>query len=212
MTNHHTKHKGDIGLTKIIADLTEKGYYVSLPINEHAAYDLIVDIDGGLKRVQVKFRGKRSGGKSVSFGCKTTHVGSNGKSVNKHYSKDDFELYGIYSSNLKLCYYIPNIGQNTISITEEPTNSYTKIYWYEDFLNPEITTLPEKRNPSSFDNFNPVQLQYNLKHYHLKVENRPNFETLQKEIDELGFVGTGKKYGVSDNAIRKWLKRYENNI
>jgi uncharacterized protein YjcR len=25
----------------------------------------------------------------------------------------------------------------------------------------------------------------------------------------LGFVGTGKKYGVSDNAVRKWKKHYE---
>ena len=38
---------------------------------------------------------------------------------------------------------------------------------------------------------------------------RPNFEILKKEINEYGFVKTGKKYGVSDNAIRKWLKFYE---
>lgn len=40
-----------------------------------------------------------------------------------------------------------------------------------------------------------------------KVE-RPSFEILKKEIDDLGYVGTGKKYGVSDNAIRKWEKFY----
>jgi hypothetical protein len=37
---------------------------------------------------------------------------------------------------------------------------------------------------------------------------RPSFEQLQNEIKELGFTGTGKKYGVSDNAIRKWIKFY----
>ena len=31
-----------------------------------------------------------------------------------------------------------------------------------------------------------------------------------KEIEELGYSGTGRKYGVSDNAIRKWKKFYEN--
>jgi hypothetical protein len=36
-----------------------------------------------------------------------------------------------------------------------------------------------------------------------KVE-RPPYEQLKIEIRELGYVGTGKKYGVSDNAIRKW--------
>jgi len=35
---------------------------------------------------------------------------------------------------------------------------------------------------------------------------RPNKDVLLKDIEELGYVGTGKKYGVSDNAIRKWLK------
>jgi len=35
---------------------------------------------------------------------------------------------------------------------------------------------------------------------------RPQTETLLNDIKELGYVGTGKKYGVSDNAIRKWLK------
>lgn len=38
---------------------------------------------------------------------------------------------------------------------------------------------------------------------------RPPYEQLQNEIKELGFTGTGKKYGVSDNAIRKWIKFYE---
>lgn len=38
-----------------------------------------------------------------------------------------------------------------------------------------------------------------------KVE-RPPYEQLMKEIEELGYRGTGRKYGVSDNAIRKWVK------
>lgn len=38
--------------------------------------------------------------------------------------------------------------------------------------------------------------------------NRPSLEQLQQEIEELGFLAVGKKYGVSDNAIRKWIKKY----
>lgn len=36
---------------------------------------------------------------------------------------------------------------------------------------------------------------------------RPNNETLLNDISELGYSGTGRKYGVSDNSIRKWLKK-----
>jgi hypothetical protein len=38
---------------------------------------------------------------------------------------------------------------------------------------------------------------------------RPSFEQLQNEVKELGYTGTGKKYGVSDNAIRKWIIFYK---
>ncbi len=31
-----------------------------------------------------------------------------------------------------------------------------------------------------------------------------SIEEIEIGIKELGYVGTGKKYGVSDNAIRKW--------
>jgi len=35
---------------------------------------------------------------------------------------------------------------------------------------------------------------------------RPTIEKLKEEVDEFGFKSIGRKYGVSDNAIRKWLK------
>lgn len=41
-----------------------------------------------------------------------------------------------------------------------------------------------------------------------KVE-RPSFEKLKEDIEKLGYLGTGRKYGVSDNAIRKWEKNYK---
>ena len=34
-------------------------------------------------------------------------------------------------------------------------------------------------------------------------------EQLKKEINDFGYLKTGRKYGVSDNAIRKWVKFYE---
>jgi len=41
---------------------------------------------------------------------------------------------------------------------------------------------------------------------------RPDYNTLINDIKFLGYVKTGKKYGVSDNAIRKWLRYYETYI
>jgi hypothetical protein len=44
-----------------------------------------------------------------------------------------------------------------------------------------------------------------------KVE-RPPYLTLLGEIEKNGYVATGRKYGVSDNAIRKWVRFYENEM
>src|SRR3954454_18655039 len=38
---------------------------------------------------------------------------------------------------------------------------------------------------------------------------RPPYEQLVAEIEALGYLGVGRKYGVSDNAIRKWRRAYE---
>ncbi len=37
---------------------------------------------------------------------------------------------------------------------------------------------------------------------------RPAMAQLARDIEELGYVGTGRKYGVSDNAVRKWSRWY----
>lgn len=43
----------------------------------------------------------------------------------------------------------------------------------------------------------------------LRVVERPLYLDLIKEVENNGYSATGRKYGVSDNAIRKWIKNYE---
>ena len=38
---------------------------------------------------------------------------------------------------------------------------------------------------------------------------RPPYEQLIDEIEDSSFLAVGRKYGVSDNAVRKWLRWYE---
>jgi hypothetical protein len=38
---------------------------------------------------------------------------------------------------------------------------------------------------------------------------RPPYEELRREVAELGWSAVGRRYGVSDNAVRKWIRRYE---
>jgi very-short-patch-repair endonuclease len=44
--------------------------------------------------------------------------------------------------------------------------------------------------------------------YHIQSRkvDRPSLDQLKEDILNLGYSGTGRKYGVSDNSIRKWIK------
>jgi len=44
-----------------------------------------------------------------------------------------------------------------------------------------------------------------------KVE-RPPYEKLLEEIETTSYLAIGRKYGVSDNAVRKWVRFYERQI
>jgi hypothetical protein len=50
----NSKKQGDAGLGQAIAYFTMKGYDVALPLTDSADWDMIVEIDNTLKRVQVK--------------------------------------------------------------------------------------------------------------------------------------------------------------
>jgi hypothetical protein len=41
---------------------------------------------------------------------------------------------------------------------------------------------------------------------------RPPYPQLLREVRALGYSGTARRYGVTDNAIRKWLRMYERDL
>jgi Zn finger protein HypA/HybF involved in hydrogenase expression len=43
-------------------------------------------------------------------------------------------------------------------------------------------------------------------HKSLRKVDRPDLDVLLNSVNEIGYAATGKKYGVSDNTIRKWIK------
>ena len=41
---------------------------------------------------------------------------------------------------------------------------------------------------------------------------RPPYDQLLREVEATSYVAVGRKYGVSDNAIRKWVRAYEREL
>jgi len=96
-----TKRKGDLGELKVAADLLSKGYQVAIPFGEDSKYDLIVDRQGNLERVQVKCT--KSDGQKIIVPCRS----SNNWNVIK-YTERMFEWLAIYDITTDSCYYIPS--------------------------------------------------------------------------------------------------------
>jgi hypothetical protein len=79
-------------------------------------------------------------------------------------------------------------------------NHYCKDCWFD--LKRKDKVEREKVNTLSF-----TEAMYKR-----RTVERPPYKILIEEIKQNGYSKTGRKYGVSDNAIRKWLKFYEKSI
>jgi len=198
---HHTKEKGDIAVTKVIADLTEKGYDILLPISENLPFDLIAYKDFISYRIQCKYA---SEGIAKS---KTSWADKNGNHTKK-YSSTDFDYYGLYLPNLKLCVY-PSIKYMGCTITTELPNSGNQFYWYEDFL-----SFTDNATHKTYKNFN-IDLSKTMttktiqSHINSRKAIRPTKEELNSLLWTMPTTQIAKQFGVSDVAITKWAKSYD---
>src|SRR5208282_6664664 len=87
----NSKQKGDISESVVLAHLVKKGLAVAIPFGNNHRFDLLVELDGVFKRVQVKTGRIRSG--SLEFN--TTSV--NGVTgARTQYSEKEIDLFLIY--------------------------------------------------------------------------------------------------------------------
>lgn len=98
-----TQEKGNLGLVKTIADLTEKGISVSLPISESENYDLIAEKDNTCKTVQVRHTKIYKG--TIPVKLKKVWTNGNGYQV-KNREKEDFDVLAIYCPDTSEIYYL----------------------------------------------------------------------------------------------------------
>jgi hypothetical protein len=192
---HHTKDKGDIALMKTTLDLTLKGYNIFLPISEHLPFDFIAYKDGKCFRIQAKY----------SSAGKVNNTTYSGDKTKNYYNEDDFDYYAVYLSEIDTCIY-PSIKYGGAHFRYTKCNSATPFYWYEDFL--EFTDDASKKNYRDMSWTIDVLINENILNRTVKrrkVE-RPSLEEIIKLVDEKGYSETGRMFGVSDNAVRKWIK------
>jgi hypothetical protein len=81
----------------------------------------------------------------------------------------------------------------------------------DDILNEILILNGEKKKPLKEKNISENENKISKIEYFKKSQKvkRPEYNKLLLEIEEMGYRGTAKKYGVSDASIRKWVGMYE---
>ena len=122
------KQKGDIGEAKCLAKMLELGVPVSLPFGDNQRYDMIIDVNGQLRKIQVKYSSIQENEGSVVFKISS----STNHTTNKHFDTyindiDAFLLYDAINDNV---YYVPieiTNNKKTLTLRTAPTkNGQTK--------------------------------------------------------------------------------------
>lgn len=131
----NTVSMGDIGEQYAALMFSKKGCTVSKPLTNNARYDLVVEIQGKLYRVQVKSTECAKDGKMV-FATKTTNY-TKGSWTSNRYSLNEVDMFFLYCQENDWCgLYIPEdeIGTQLTIRTELPKNNQrTGIRLAEDY-------------------------------------------------------------------------------
>lgn len=102
----NTKKKGDIAVSKFIFESLKKDWDVAEPFGDHLPYDLILDIQGILLKIQVKSAWFDEN--SQNWITDNRRMQTNRKEMKvSSYSEKDFDIAAIYIDNIDIFYIMP---------------------------------------------------------------------------------------------------------
>ncbi len=134
--------KGAVAESALSAAALELGLTVLRPLCEGRRYDLVIDLEPRLLRVQCKLALSRNG--ALSIAVKTNRCTPAGY-VSTSYSASEIDAVGVYSPDLRSCYLIPVVevaGRRALHLRLSPTrnNQATGIRWARDYA---LSTMVE---------------------------------------------------------------------
>ena len=92
------KEKGDIAVAHAIHYFMVNNYEVCMPLGDKQLYDMIVERNGVMSRVQIKYAGYYSGDKKYKAALRSMG-GNQSYHTAKKYADDAFELLFVYVGN-----------------------------------------------------------------------------------------------------------------
>ncbi len=111
-----TKLKADIAEAAVVTELLSRGYNVLRPVGDRLAYDIAIDIQGRLIRIQVKHAWFNKKDDVYIVDARRTMTNRR-QMLRKKYSNDDFDVVVVYLGNKKVFYIIPILVFNSFAST-----------------------------------------------------------------------------------------------
>jgi hypothetical protein len=132
----NTSRRGDETEAILLARLLDCGCSVSVPFGDSDRYDLLVDDDGYLFRVQCKTGSWVNG--AVRFKLYSSTV-ADGERVDAEYTADEVDAYAVYSSETDAAYWVPisetGSGEMRLRVEEpEPKAPRSRLNWAGEYL------------------------------------------------------------------------------
>lgn len=121
----NSKQKGNRAIGAAIAYYTSKLYTVSIPLNDSQDYDLVIDREGILSKVQVKYTSQKTENGTYKVTLRSIS-GSSGKeySTVKHSSSEYLFIYTELGYTLEIP--VVELTQvSTITLTKEVMRKYS---------------------------------------------------------------------------------------
>lgn len=136
--NLSTQFKGDITELQVSAYFLSLGYVVSKPLTQDSKYDLIVDKQHKLIRIQVKTArvNPTTTGLSIKFNCRST-TNNVRECKNRYYSTEDVDYFATYWNNQVYLIPVNECSSEKIIWIDKPTHSnscYSKDYLAQEVL------------------------------------------------------------------------------
>jgi len=112
-------NRGQYSELRFTIECVRRGIKVSTPVSARSVYDLIVDIDSTIYRVQIKSHWKKPKNKNVYELDVRRH-----RSKNRSYLKTEVDFFAVYVYDLDGFFVFPNKEMKSISLNPEKTK-----YW-----------------------------------------------------------------------------------
>ena len=118
-----TKLKSDIAESAVSTELLSRGFNVLKPVGDRLPYDIAVDVNSNLIRIQVKHAWYNKKDKAYIVDVRRTKTNRR-RMVRKKYDNNDFDFVVVFIGEKRIFYVIPsavfNSFASSISFVEDP--------------------------------------------------------------------------------------------